>query len=140
MNIFYSIHMNSLHTSFAWNFSLLNFTLLQLKKNIHIIRIKFTSWIPPDKINSYISCKNTVIQTIVEGFFPDYTDSHTGLTSIHLNSELLASVPFTNRSVSENKISKKMPLPAALLARLKKRGIIDAQQEKSSELFAFLQC
>lgn len=62
-----------------------------------------------------------------------------GLTSIHLNSELLASVPFTNRSVSENKISKKMPLPAALLARLKKRGIIDAQQEKSSELFAFLQ-
>lgn len=32
-----------------------------------------------------------------------------------------------------------MPLPAALLARLKKRGIIDAQQEKSSELFAFLQ-
>lgn len=58
----------------------------------------------------------------------------------HLTSALLASLPFTNslnRSVSESKNSEEMPLPAALLARLKKRGIIDAQQEKTSELFAF---
>lgn len=54
---------------FRLKFFPLEFHIIVIEKNIHIIRIKFTSWIPPDKINSYISCKNTVIQTILESFF-----------------------------------------------------------------------
>lgn len=48
-----------------------------------------------------------------------------GLIFIYFNLEFFVSVLFINRSVSENKISKKMLFLVVLFVRLKKRGIID---------------
>lgn len=58
-------------------------------------------------------------------FFLDYIDFYMGLIFIYFNLEFFVSVLFINRSVSENKISKKMLFLVVLFVRLKKRGIID---------------
>lgn len=62
---------------------------------------------------------------ILESFFLDYIDFYMGLIFIYFNLEFFVSVLFINRSVSENKISKKMLFLVVLFVRLKKRGIID---------------